>query len=91
VDGHVRQTHGAGKSRITVEDWVEELAREMRPEPVPPGWLTPKAIAAAVGSSQDCIDARMRRGVSSGQYESRSFRISTGPSVREVIHYRKKP
>lgn len=90
MDRHVRSTHGKGEDRITVEDWLDELARESKPDVVPPGWYSMNQIALRTGLSLKSVDTSVSRGVRCGHYECRVFRtICAAGRLRPIKYYRK--
>lgn len=87
MDRHVRPTHGAREDRITVEDWLTELANELKPEPVPAGWKTVQEIAPALGCSEKAAAGIMERRVVIGKAVRKTLRVMTKSGMRQIRYY----
>jgi hypothetical protein len=87
MDRHVRQTHGAGKSRITVEDWVAELAKESQPDVIPAGWYHAGDVAAKINIPRGKAEAILRRKAEGGKLQRRIMKGVVSGHVREMVFY----
>lgn len=56
-------------------------------EEVPKGWKTAKQLSAELGRSPARVLVHLKEGIEAGLVKKRYFKIKTGETSREVMHF----
>ena len=79
------------KADKELQRWCDELSGStIPPDDVPAGWFTVAQLANKLDRSHCNTSERVRKMVSAGKAEKKTFRIQLEERVRPVPHYRLK-